>query len=338
MAPGKTAAAKKAEEKRAKGRAQSAKATATAAAGTPPPATPRTRSRRGDDAGDPQLAEVAAMNAANAKDERMREAEKKKGGRSATATAEADASVAAAAAAGAGAKTTAGGDGRGGAATGEAATRGADEGVTSPPARKRRAVHENDLVREALARAGAMPASPSVLRPPPLKHRDVLVTGQMDLSADKPSAQLMRAIQQLLVNMQKLAPGTRLEPVISGMTIEPISVPSNLPVGDLTLFQRYVDLNGAKLKRYVPFGRNKDTTPVNEDGTANPRPRFAIRISTSADPESLVGMVRPAFEDDVGVSLRVDKRHVLQAKSFAMAFKLHAKTLRGRLRRRRAGC
>ena len=66
-------------------------------------------------------------------------------------------------------------------------------------------------------------------------------------------------IRNLLAKMQKTAGGTRLEDGQSGLVIEPFALPSKVP-SDITLIQHHVDLNNQSLRRYKPWGRNKDTT------------------------------------------------------------------------------
>ena len=88
----------------------------------------------------------------------------------------------------------------------------------------------------------------------------------------------------------------------SGLVIEPLALPSKVP-SNITLIQRHVDLNNQSLRRYKPWGRNKDTTEADDDGFASPTPRFSISISTNMEPETLVNTIRPWFQGSGGIQL-----------------------------------
>ena len=180
----------------------------------------------------------------------------------------------------------------------------ADKVAVTPPKRKKRrsAGSGAEIVREALTRAGGMavPPSPSSLRQPPLKHKNITIRAQVELSSAKPTVEFTNLVRNLLAELQKRANRTRLESVVSGEGVEPISVPSKV-TNDVTLLQRHVDLNNQNLRRYKPWGRNKDTTETDDDGLASPTPRFAICISTNVEPETLVNTVRPWFQEHGGI-------------------------------------
>ena len=86
-----------------------------------------------------------------------------------------------------------------------------------------------------------------------------------------------------------------------------------------------MDLNNQNLRRYKPWGRNKDTTETDDDGLASPTPRFSICISTNVEPEMLVNTVRQWFQEHGGVQLEVDKKVIFQSKQFAVVFRMSAK-------------
>ena len=212
---------------------------------------------------------------------------------------------------------------------------GANEGtaVTPPPkkakhARKRKTASSLSAValKAALTKAGAttVPASPPSIRHTLLKHRDVKIRGQIELSSAKPTAEFVQMIRNLLAEMQKTADGTRLEGVQSGLVIDPLALPSKVP-SDITLIQRHVDLNNQSLRRYKPWGRNKETTETDDEGYASPTPRFSISISTNMEPETLVNTIRPWFQDSGGIQLEVDRRLIFQAKPAALLFRQLAK-------------